>query len=84
VPRETVFASKAHASYLTCIERRAQKGGIIMGGSRKGTPSNLGGFFAHTLNRTLEVTQDITQIQAIEGERRLLDETTDHKEAKNA
>ncbi len=33
---------------------------------------------------TLEVTQDITQIQAIEGERRLLDETADHKEAKNA
>jgi len=30
------------------------------------------------------VTQDITQIQAIEGERRLLDETADHKEAKNA
>jgi len=83
VPRETVFASKAPASYLTCIERRAQKRGIIMGGSRKGTPSNLGGFFAHTLNGTLEVTQDITQIRSIEGEKRLLDEETNPKEDKN-
>jgi len=33
---------------------------------------------------TLEVTQDITQIQGIKGERRLLDETTDYKEDKNA
>jgi len=33
---------------------------------------------------TLEVTQDITKIRKIEGEHVLLDETTDHKEAKNA